>query len=390
MVRNLLKKYFFVFILLFYFSEINGQTAKYLVVSKLTKVMNGSPNPNGVFDTTYGYQIGSIYNSPFSGSYVDGPTVIFRNEHNINLSQFPLSFNFFGYGYNYCLPQVPDYQITYPTQSFSNTCNVDSPKRVDVVSLYLEQPTNNTIGNCDVLYISRPYVPVNTGESNIYATTYQVRKPGQTTWLGISNSNSNSVTLSSNFANNPNLNTYQGSLDVRFGVMVPNGFGGFDWFYSNIITYNVVQCPPKIIGGPVLTHNSCFQSNNGSATFTFDRDLNSGEYFNMTLYKYVNGSQVIYDSQQVLQSQFTNQQYVWSNLGGGTYVFRYQTISNGGSQISSIYSSNPFTINEPSKVTFTTIQEDVVCKNESTGSITVTATGGTAPYQYSKDNGATW
>ena len=89
MFRNLINNYVLVLVALFCSLIGNSQTAKYLVVSKLAKVMNGSPNPNGVFDTTYGYQIGSTYNFPFSGSYVYGPTVIFRNEHNINLSQFP-------------------------------------------------------------------------------------------------------------------------------------------------------------------------------------------------------------------------------------------------------------------------------------------------------------
>ena len=83
MFRNLINNYVLVLVALFCSLIGNSQTAKYLVVSKLAKVMNGSPNPNGVFDTTYGYQIGSTYNFPFSGSYVDGPTVIFRNERQL-------------------------------------------------------------------------------------------------------------------------------------------------------------------------------------------------------------------------------------------------------------------------------------------------------------------
>lgn len=389
-------KQILLFVFIFFLNKNYGQTAKYLVVSKLTKVLNGVPNSSGFFDTTFGYQIGSNSNSPFSGPYVDGPSVIFRREHIINLSQFPLNFNLYGYGYSSCLPQNPDYTFTFPTQSYSNTCNVDSPKRVDVVSLYLEQPTNNTLGNCDILQIARPYVPINTGDSNIYASTYQVRKQGETTWIGLSNSNSNSVILSTNLGNNSSLINYEGALDLRFGVMVPNGFGGFDWYYSNIITYNILKCSPRLIGSPLITNNTCYQSNNGSVLFNFDRALDSGEYFNMTLYKIVNGSQVIYGSQQVTENQFTNQQFSWNSLEAGTYILRYQTYRNGGSEVSSVFSSNSFLITQPSKVTFVPIKTDIICKGDLTGQIAVTATGGTfsgmppAIYEYSKDGGLTW
>ncbi len=49
-----------------------------------------------------------------------------------------------------------------------------------------------------------------------------------------------------------------------------------------------------------------------------------------------------------------------------------------------------FTINEPNAVTFTTSKVDVLCNGASTGSITVTASGGTGALQFSKDNGMTY
>ena len=48
-----------------------------------------------------------------------------------------------------------------------------------------------------------------------------------------------------------------------------------------------------------------------------------------------------------------------------------------------------FTIGEPAILTCTIAQTNILCNGESTGDITVTGTGGTAPYEYSL-NGGTW
>jgi hypothetical protein len=48
------------------------------------------------------------------------------------------------------------------------------------------------------------------------------------------------------------------------------------------------------------------------------------------------------------------------------------------------------TINQPAPVSFTTTKTKVLCNGESTGSITVNASGGVAPYQFSKDNGTSF
>ncbi|MCB9189031.1 MAG: gliding motility-associated C-terminal domain-containing protein [Flavobacteriales bacterium] len=47
------------------------------------------------------------------------------------------------------------------------------------------------------------------------------------------------------------------------------------------------------------------------------------------------------------------------------------------------------TINEPPALTHTTAQVDLLCASDCNGQITITENGGTAPYQYSIDNGAT-
>ncbi|MFK8038902.1 MAG: T9SS type B sorting domain-containing protein [Crocinitomicaceae bacterium] len=46
-----------------------------------------------------------------------------------------------------------------------------------------------------------------------------------------------------------------------------------------------------------------------------------------------------------------------------------------------------FMIGQPTSLTFTTTKTDVTCNGTCDGTITISASGGTAPYQYSKDNG---
>ncbi|NJM78688.1 MAG: T9SS type A sorting domain-containing protein [Flavobacterium sp.] len=183
--------------------------------------------------------------------------------------------------------------------------------------------------------------------------------------------------------------SYTGNLYFKTLIDSDTSITGENVF-SNIVTYNVVPCSPQIVGSPSLVQNVCSDSNNGSATFTFNRALNSGEYFNMTLYEYNGTDYVFSNSDQVTQSQFASQQYTATNLGPGTYYLRYQTVfTASGTPSAQPENSVPFTITAPTKVAFTTSQVNVICKNEATGSITVTATGGSGSYLYSLDN-ATW
>jgi hypothetical protein len=76
----------------------------------------------------------------------------------------------------------------------------------------------------------------------------------------------------------------------------------------------------------------------------------------------------------------------FTGLTSGTYDVRIKDANNCESVAQSV------TINSPaSAVSFNTAKVDVSCFGGNTGSITVTGvTGGTSPYEYSKDNGATY
>lgn len=74
---------------------------------------------------------------------------------------------------------------------------------------------------------------------------------------------------------------------------------------------------------------------------------------------------------------------VFSGLIAGTYTIRFRE-SNGCS------GSTTATVTEPTVLDATVATIPVVCNGQSNGIITITATGGTTPYQYSSDGGATW
>ena len=76
-----------------------------------------------------------------------------------------------------------------------------------------------------------------------------------------------------------------------------------------------------------------------------------------------------------------------STSTSGTYTVHYQFAGGGG--CSAIDATATVTING-TPVTSVTGQSDVNCFAGSDGSITIAATGGTAPYFYSVNNGTTW
>jgi len=72
----------------------------------------------------------------------------------------------------------------------------------------------------------------------------------------------------------------------------------------------------------------------------------------------------------------------------GTYVVHYQ-IASGGNGCTAVNATASITING-SPVSSVTGQSNITCFAGSDGSITIQATGGTGPYNYSVDDGVTW
>ncbi len=73
----------------------------------------------------------------------------------------------------------------------------------------------------------------------------------------------------------------------------------------------------------------------------------------------------------------------FTGLSAGTYTVTLTDVNGCSDQ-------DQVVISEPAQVDFTFVQTDITCYGGSDGSLTFTAMGGTAPYQYSVDNGVTW
>lgn len=75
---------------------------------------------------------------------------------------------------------------------------------------------------------------------------------------------------------------------------------------------------------------------------------------------------------------------IFSNLIVGAYDIKVKNANN------CITSSQTITITQPAVLSFTTSQTNVLCNGGNSGSITISATGGITPYQYSKNNGSSY
>ncbi len=78
----------------------------------------------------------------------------------------------------------------------------------------------------------------------------------------------------------------------------------------------------------------------------------------------------------------TNGSGTFNNLVAGTYTVEINDVNSCGPIV-----AGPFTINEPTQLTFTYTTVDLICNGYANGQITVTASGGTPPYEYSYDGG---
>ncbi|MFN6076785.1 MAG: gliding motility-associated C-terminal domain-containing protein, partial [Fluviicola sp.] len=74
---------------------------------------------------------------------------------------------------------------------------------------------------------------------------------------------------------------------------------------------------------------------------------------------------------------------LFSNLTAGTYTFTVRDANNCTATVIA-------TITSPTPVSFTAVTTPVLCNNQCNGQITITASGGVAPYTYSSNSGSTF
>jgi hypothetical protein len=153
--------------------------------------------------------------------------------------------------------------------------------------------------------------------------------------------------------------------------------------YSNIISYNVTRKAPEIISTSSPNFTSCSYSQDGAVTFTFERELQDGEQYEMALF-YQNGAAVLDGNKTITKNSMTTPTtYTWTNLPSENYKLTYYTKKTVGSEE---YLSNPplqksFTISSPSLFSFSATETQPKCYGEK-GTIIITASGGTPPYYY--------
>jgi SprB repeat len=199
------------------------------------------------------------------------------------------------------------------------------------------------------------------------------------------------------------LSNYTGNLNFRFKIVPLNTQSVMLPFYSDIIPFEIKYCAPKIIGQPVVSNLKCYDAANGSVSVIFDRPLQNNEKTRIDLfstqigivnniYVYPFGFTLPVDGEININLNPTNQ-FTINNLSRlelpQNYYFNYQSIISG--QFTTLETGPSFNITAPSAVIFsTTINENVKCFGAATGKITVTASGGTGNYRYSKDGGTNW
>jgi gliding motility-associated-like protein len=131
---------------------------------------------------------------------------------------------------------------------------------------------------------------------------------------------------------------------------------------TTIITINNLTSPTASVG--TLTNVLCFGGANGQVIINATGGTGS----------------LTYDLNPGPGPQASN---TFTNLTAGTYSVVVADINNCQTTV-------PVTITQPTQVSFTSVKTDVTCNGQCNGTITVTASGGTPPYQYSSNGGLTY
>ncbi|MEN8187727.1 MAG: SprB repeat-containing protein [Bacteroidota bacterium] len=182
---------------------------------------------------------------------------------------------------------------------------------------------------------------------------------------------------------------FTGNLELKYVVLQNSSYSKI---YNPIV---ITDCSPSLVQDPPISiPPTCSNTDNGSFTIEFDRDLAPNETMNITLEQYDPDFDIWNQTGFIIlnQSDIVSQTYTWSNeLEEGKYQIEYISKIDGQNP-SSIIQSQPFNIEAPDPVEFDYSKTDVLCKGDNNGTITFDNTiGGTeSGFEYSIDNGANW
>ncbi len=163
--------------------------------------------------------------------------------------------------------------------------------------------------------------------------------------------------------------------------------GGSNWQASNLFS-GLVAGTYSIL---VRDGNSCYSSSqnititepggvNISSTSTVNVTCNGGSNGSIAVSALGGATPYQYSKDNGSTWQLSN---TFSNLNAGTYSVKVKDNNNCSSSSSVI-------ISQPSAVSFTYTKSNASCFGCNDGTFSISASGGTPSYQYSKDNGSNW
>jgi len=182
------------------------------------------------------------------------------------------------------------------------------------------------------------------------------------------------------------------------GTITLNATGGttpYQYSIDNGVNYqssnSFTNLPPNTYTLRVTDSNSCI-SNSQNSTVTEPNAISfTTTQVNVKCFGGNTGSIVVSASGGTGTLQYSKDNgttwqssSTFSNLIAGVYDVKVKDANN------CITSSQIITITQPAVLAFTTSQTNVLCNGGNSGSLTVFATGGTTPYQYSKNNGSSY
>jgi hypothetical protein len=335
--------------------------------------------------------------------YVNGGTILASNYinsssssyktaqiHDLNPNDFPLTLHsvgkFFLKSYSGTDSQIcynsqieEDYNVLsyeYGAQRQVNGCSVGG---ITVYSPNILIKPNAPFGVCENI--------TQTGCSKYYYS-----KTG-TSWVELP-IQSGSKTLNFVVKNIPDLGqSYSGNLFIKGDFTIDNLYDNNTVLPavslpSNIITYSIVPCPPKL--DPNILPNpkgeTCYDKKDGEVTFTFDRPLETDERFLFT-FNPIGAPTAItsaYSDNTNMVEKISSLEYKLIKITPRTYNFKYQTQFNNDTPSSPVVGPD-FTIIQKAALKFTATPTQPSC-SIGNGSVTIVANGGTAPYYYILDN----
>ncbi len=257
-----------------------------------------------------------------------------------------------------------------------------SVKFTPVLDNALVQPLDNAFSTDDSTDIKTEFKGFPT---SVYNWEFSVN--GGTSWLQFPSQyqgvDSSKLTATQLFAGSGlNVGDYIGkNVLVRLSACGGN-------VLSNTVILNIRKSPPNITNITV-TPPRCFDTDDGKATFTFDRALLTGESLIMNLRDSTHPGLIYFRQITNADLNAANGYTFPDNLQPAQYYLVYQgkyTYADGtGTTIisqSNIKQSSLLDVIAPTAVAFTATKVNVWCYGGNDGTIKINATGGVGNYQY--------